>query len=274
MYRIICLRCFTLSSWCVFLGATAASGQTNTNQHRITPTAPATASFFYHCRSNKEMGGKFYFSQVTRGNAGVSLQELQNSFAAFLAARYGYPISSGVSCERNAEQAGEDSIRLATINNLRSQKFEAVEVEFTYSPVTNVPPPPAAPAPAPTPPPTPVAPPPTPARPATPTPRAVASPPPAVPPPAPPQTRYALCFAIMGPPARSVYFSDPFEVTAATSKVWSDAFRAVLQDKYQFVGTISCGVRGATLAEAESFAQERKNSSAPRKVVETGWKYQ
>jgi hypothetical protein len=267
VYRISCLSSSALSSLCLFLGAAAASGQ-GTNQHRINPTAPSTASFFYHCRSNQEMQGKFYFSQVARGNAGVSRQELENSFRALLAAKYGYPNSSGVSCETGGQQAAEDSIRLATINNLHAQKFDVVEVDFTYTPATNTPPPPTPGVVPQTPPSSP------PANPTIPRPQAQVSAPPPVPAPAPPQTRYALCFAVAGPPVRSVYFSDPFEVSSVTTKVWSDAFRTMLHDKYQFVGTISCGIRGATLADAERFAQQQKNSSGSRKNVETGWKYQ
>jgi len=189
-----------------------------------------------------------------------------NAFAQFLAQKYSYK-GTGVGCNTLHEDAAQTYLRGRVIG-LRANGKTVVETGWTFG---------SAPAVA-----VAAAPPidtsaVTPSAPAAPAPPRTATPAAAVTAPDKPvqAARYAVCFGIMGPPTPSLFFSDPFQVTAPRTKVWSDAFREMLQQKYQFVGTIACGIRGATLEAAKTFAQTEKSSSrGGRKIVDTGWKFE
>src|SRR5689334_18865123 len=75
--------------------ATVASvdAQSNRRPGFATPTP-----FYYFCRTDRELQGKFYFSPVARSEGGLSDNDLQRSFAEFMVTKYGYPRSDAVSC--------------------------------------------------------------------------------------------------------------------------------------------------------------------------------
>jgi len=231
----------------------------------LTPGCGATATVRYVVCSAMDASPTAYVSATFQVTA-MDIPGWTNAFAQFLAQKYSYK-GTGVGCTNLHEDAAQTYLRGRVIG-LRANGKTVVETGWTFGsapavavaaalPITTsavTPPAPAAPPPP---------------RTATPA-AAVTAPDKPV-----QAARYAVCFGIMGPPTPSLFFSGPFQVTAPRTKVWSDAFREMLQQKYQFVGTISCGIRGATLEAAKTFAQTEKNSSrGGRKVVDTGWKFE
>jgi hypothetical protein len=115
------------------LGAALAIQITSARAGEIpgTPTQP----YYAFCRTNAQLGTTFYFSATRHIDAGVSRQDLENSFRDYLAGKYKYPNTSGVSCVFAVGgdlQANTESTRQQTINNLRTAKFDVVETDWTY----------------------------------------------------------------------------------------------------------------------------------------------
>jgi hypothetical protein len=120
-----------------FLGAffaiqpTSAHAGESLDQSVDRPSAP----YFSFCRSDKMIGNTFYFSATRRIDAGVGRQDLQKSFHDYLATKYKYPNTSGVSCVAAVGsdlQARTESSRRETINNLHSARYDVVETDWTY----------------------------------------------------------------------------------------------------------------------------------------------
>ena len=92
--------------------------------------------FFCFCRSIYPMGDTFYFSATRPIEAGVLRKDLQRSFHDFLAEKYKYPRASDVSCVFAVGgnlQAGTESTRQQTIDNLHSANYNVVETDWTYA---------------------------------------------------------------------------------------------------------------------------------------------
>jgi hypothetical protein len=92
--------------------------------------------YFAFCRTGAELANTFYFSPTRPIDAGVSRQDLQDSFRAFLAKTYQYPSSNVVTCMFAVSgelQANTESSRQQTMDNLRAAHFEVVEVDWTYA---------------------------------------------------------------------------------------------------------------------------------------------
>src|SRR5262245_27068439 len=110
----------------VIQGETARAGETVNR-----PMEP----YYAFCRSDAQSGNTFYFSATRHIDAGVTRQDLENSFRAFLAEKYQYPHTGVISCVFAVGgdlHARTESSRQQTIDNLRSAKFEVVETEWTY----------------------------------------------------------------------------------------------------------------------------------------------
>jgi hypothetical protein len=78
---------------------------------------------------------KFYFSATRLIAAGVERQELQQSFRDYLAKKYSYPNTSGISCVfavGGDQENRTESTRQLTINNLHEAHYEVVETDWTY----------------------------------------------------------------------------------------------------------------------------------------------
>ncbi len=92
--------------------------------------------YYAFCRSDDMIGNTFYFSTTRHIDAGVARQDLQHSFRDFLAPKYKYPNTSGISCVfavGSDLQARTESARQQTINNLRSAHYDVVETDWTYA---------------------------------------------------------------------------------------------------------------------------------------------
>jgi hypothetical protein len=113
------------------LAITSARAGESLDQSVERPVQP----YFSFCRSDNMIGNTFYFSATRHIDAGVARQDLQNSFRDYLAKKYKYPNTSGVSCVSAVGsdlQARTESNRQQTINNLHSAHYEVVETEWTY----------------------------------------------------------------------------------------------------------------------------------------------
>ena len=92
--------------------------------------------FFFFCRSNNDLGNTFYFSTTQHAGADVGRQDLQNAFRSFLATKYKYPNTSGVSCvfapNGDLQKRTEDT-RRQTMDNLRAAHFEVDEVDWKFA---------------------------------------------------------------------------------------------------------------------------------------------
>jgi hypothetical protein len=243
------------------------------------PNETPSASFFFYCRSDSITQNTFYFSSTERSVGGVSRQNLQKSFNAFLAQKYKYPNTGGVSCmfsTSGSTQARMETDRQATINNLHSGHYDLVETDWTYDASAAIrsavaatrnpaggavaPAPPAASA--------------GPVGPKQDVSRArVASVQPAGRAIAPKPTPYAVCVAEGKEP--TAYFGSPFDGTILSSAAaWANKYREFLRKTYGLgIVPIQCKLQ-KSLAEAQKFAQERMDTLRPtQKIIETGWKY-
>jgi hypothetical protein len=278
------------------LGAMLAVQAQAANLAHNAPNETSSEPFFFYCLSGSEMQNTFYLSPTKRSDAGVSRQNLENSFRASLAQKYKYPNTGLISCPflaSGSTQARTEADRQRIINNLHTGHYDFVETDWTYSAsaatpsATSITPSAAATG--------------NPARGAvTPAPSA-ASPGPvgpkqdvsrarvasAAPSRNPagssaqgtgaPQTLYAVCWGETPtlPEGRSAFFGVPFEVTSRTpNQAWAKAYRQVLAAKYGRIGAINCRVLNS-LPEAQKWSQQLMNGHRSTfKIVETGWKYE
>ena len=243
--------------------ATVASVEAQ-SRNRRTPNDAWSAGSLYYCRTDRDLQGKFYFSNVARSQDVLSDNDLQQSFAAFMVTKYGYPRNQAVSCGL-ADSQNESEVskgRKGAIENLQKSNFTVIEVDFAYTPVANLPAPASAPQVARRP-----------AVPASPSDPVAATPSVSPAPVAALKKVYGICSARA---MTATYFSEPFEASGMRVQEWSKAFRAMLVDKYQYSGTGGLVCRGgATLEDVQKIAEQQRKTAPPaRPIVDTAWKFQ
>src|SRR5258705_12040268 len=109
------------------LGATLAAGaQAAANLAHNAPNETSSEPFFFYCLSGV-IQNTVYLSPAKRSDAGVSRQNLEKSFYAFLAQAYKYPNSGGaISCPflaAGSTQARTEADRQRIINNLHAGHY-------------------------------------------------------------------------------------------------------------------------------------------------------
>jgi hypothetical protein len=257
--------------------ASSAAGQAP----RASGIGTYSSSFYYFCRSDMDVNGKFYFSQIAVAAPGISPSDLQQSFQAFLVSKYGYPRYDSASCPFG----NQDVVvlgRKQTIDNLHNAKYTVEDVNFTYAPVNSAPaaaPPPAQPPPTPPRVATPVVPAPGPTvPPARVTPPSV---PRAAAPPAPPRSaaarptvetsRYILCYGNAFGNGKDTYYSEPVEVSqwdTTTVQEHRAAFAKVLRERYKLMFNVRC----VTPKNLDDVNKSKQIMGTNHNLIATGWK--
>lgn len=127
-------RIFTSTAAVGLLGAALAIQATSAQAGE--PIDRPLEPYYAFCRSDNMIGNTFYFSATRHIDAGVGRQDLQNSFRDFLATKYKYPNTSGVSCAfalGSDLQARTESNRQETISNLHAAHYDVVETDWTFT---------------------------------------------------------------------------------------------------------------------------------------------
>jgi hypothetical protein len=253
-----------------FVAAFPAAGQTSDGRR---PTATYSVSMYYWCRSDRDVNGKFYFSQVAVAAPGISDSDLQQSFQVFLVSKYGYPRSNSASCGLG-NQSDVILGRKMTVDNLRNSKYTVEDVDFTYSPVSSAPAaaPPPSPAPAAsTAPAAPRAAVPVAATPKPPAARPAAPPRPAPARPAVAQSRYILCYGNPSGNGKDTYYNEPVEVSKwdpASVQDYRMAFGKALRERYKLMFNVRC----VTPKNLDDVNKSKQIMSAHHNLIATGWK--